>query len=58
MACAILLLGSYMIDGKHWAGPPLAVFDAIRLVTPNISDHMDNLRAAISRPQLCQLESQ
>ena len=37
MARAILLSGSYMIDGKHWAGPPPAAFDAIRLVTPNIS---------------------
>jgi hypothetical protein len=58
MARAILLSGSYMVDGKHWAGPPPAAFDAIRLVTPNISGRMDNLRAAILRPQLCQLESQ
>ena len=58
MARAILLSGSYMVDGKHWAGPPPAAFDAIRLVTPNISGRMDNLSAAILRPQLCQLESQ
>ena len=58
MARAILLSGSYMIYGKHRAGPPLAAFNAIRLVTPNISGRMDNLRAAILRPQLRQLESQ
>ena len=58
MARAILLSGSYMTYGKHWAGPPPAAFDAIRLVTPNISDRMDNLRATILRPQLRQLESQ
>ena len=47
-----------MTYGKHRAGPPPAAFDAIRLVTPNISGRMDNLRAAILRPQLRQLESQ
>ena len=30
----------------------------VRLVTPNISGRMDNLRAAILRPQLRRLDSQ
>ena len=44
-------LGSYMIYAKHRAGPPPGAFEAVRLVTPNISGRMDNLRAAILRPQ-------
>ena len=55
---AIMLSGSYMLYGKHRAGPPIEAFEAVRLVTPNISGRMDNLRAAILRPQLRQLEAQ
>ena len=58
MARAIVLSGSYMIYEKHRAGPPLEAFEKVRLVTPNISGRMDNLRAAILRPQLRRLESQ
>jgi len=58
MARAIMLSGSYMLYGKHRAGPPIEVFEAVRLVTPNVSGRMDNLRAAILRPQLRQLEAQ
>jgi hypothetical protein len=36
-----------MIYAKHRAGPPPEAFEAVRLVTPNISGRMDNLRAAI-----------
>ena len=43
--------GGYMIYAKHRAGPPPGTFEAVRLVTPNISGRMDNLRAAILRPQ-------
>ena len=50
--------GSYMIYAKHRAGPPPGAFEAVRLVTPNISGRMDNLRAAILRPQLRRLDSQ
>ena len=52
MARAVLLSGSYMLYAAHRAAPPPAAFAAIRMVTPNISGRMDNLRAAILRPQL------
>lgn len=52
MARAILLSGSYMLYGKHRAAPPPEAFEALRMVTPNVSGRMDNLRAAILRPQL------
>jgi len=55
IARAILLSGSYMLYARHRAAPPPEVFDAIRLDTPNVSGRMDNLRAAILRPQLRQL---
>lgn len=51
-AKAILLSGSYMLYGKHRAAPPEEVFQRIRLQIPNVSGRMDNLRAAILRPQL------
>lgn len=54
-ARAILLSGSYMLYARHRAAPPPEAFDDIRLDTPNISGRMDNLRAAILRPQLKQL---
>ena len=52
MARAVLLSGSYMLYARHRAAPPPEAFEAIRLDTPNISGRMDNLRAAILRPQL------
>ncbi len=52
MARAILLSGSYMLYGKHRAAPPEEAFAQIRMETPNVSGRMDNLRAAILRPQL------
>lgn len=54
-ARAILLSGSYMLYARHRAAPPPEAFEDIRLDTPNISGRMDNLRAAILRPQLKQL---
>ncbi len=56
MARAVLLSGSYMLYGSHRAGPPPEAFEAVRLQTPNVSGRMDNLRAAILRPQLALLE--
>jgi len=56
MARAIIMSGSYMLYERHGAAPAKAVFDAIRLETPNMSGRMDNLRAAILLPQLGQLE--
>lgn len=52
MARAVLLSGSYMLYGRHSAAPPPEAFEAVRMETPNISGRMDNLRAAILRPQL------
>lgn len=52
IARAVLLSGSYMLYSKHLAAPPAQAFDGLRMDTPNISGRMDNLRAAILRPQL------
>ena len=56
MARAIILSGSYMLYERHAAAPAPEVFDKIRLETPNCSGRMDNLRAAILRPQLARLD--
>lgn len=56
MARATILSGSYMLYERHSAGPGKEVFADIRLDTPNCSGRMDNLRAAILRPQLEALE--
>ncbi len=58
MARAVMLSGSYMLYGRHRAAPPAEVFDNIRYETPNVSGRMDNLRAAILRPQLRLLAGQ
>jgi dTDP-4-amino-4,6-dideoxygalactose transaminase len=58
MAKAILLSGSYMLYARHSAAPPPDVFERHRYLTPNISGRMDNLRAAILRPQLRDLPRQ
>ena len=56
MARSIILSGSYMLYERHGAAPDAEVFSDIRLQTPNYSGRMDNLRAAILRPQLNSLE--
>lgn len=56
MAKAIILSGSYMLYNKHGARPDLPAFNEIRFQMPNCSSRMDNLRAAILRPQLQNLE--
>ena len=56
MARAIIYSGSYMFYERHGAAPKPEVFSNIRLQTPNYSGRMDNLRAAILRPQLTNLE--
>ncbi|WP_417806937.1 DegT/DnrJ/EryC1/StrS family aminotransferase [Thioclava sp.] len=48
----ILLSGSYMMYPRHLAAPAPEVFEALKYDTPNVSGRMDNLRAAILRPQL------
>ncbi|MDH3263309.1 MAG: aminotransferase class I/II-fold pyridoxal phosphate-dependent enzyme [Paracoccaceae bacterium] len=57
MARATMLSGSYMLYERHGAGPAPEVYREIRLDTPNMSARMDNLRAAILRPQLAQLDA-
>ncbi len=57
-ARAILLSGSYMLYARHGTVPPEAAFERAKFVTPNVSGRMDNLRAAILRPQLRRLGSQ
>lgn len=58
MARAIMLSGSYMLFERHRAAPPPETFAQIKYDTPNISGRMDNLRAAILRPQLADLKRQ
>jgi len=58
MARAILLSGSYMLYTRHRAAPPPEAFAQARFETPNVSGRMDNLRAAILRPQLADLPRQ
>ncbi|XDA96806.1 aminotransferase class I/II-fold pyridoxal phosphate-dependent enzyme [Sulfitobacter sp. LCG007] len=55
---AVMLSGSYMLYERHLAAPPPEAFETIRYETPNISGRMDNLRAAILRPQLADLDTQ
>ncbi|KIN73016.1 DegT/DnrJ/EryC1/StrS family aminotransferase [Sulfitobacter guttiformis] len=57
-ARAIMYSGSYMLYTSHLAGPPKEAFEQIKYETPNISGRMDNLRAAILRPQLADLATQ
>lgn len=58
MARATMLSGSYMLFERHLAGAPIEAFADIRFDTPNCSGRMDNLRAAILRPQLAELDRQ
>lgn len=58
MARAIVLSGSYMLYARHRAAPPPEAFEEVKWVTPNVSGRMDNLRAAILRPQLADLPRQ
>ncbi|MBF9044135.1 aminotransferase [Rhodobacterales bacterium HKCCE4037] len=58
MAKAVMLSGSYMLYGKNGAAPPVDTFEKVKYVTPNVSGRMDNLRAAILRPQLADLPAQ
>ncbi|MEP4194980.1 MAG: aminotransferase class I/II-fold pyridoxal phosphate-dependent enzyme [Aliishimia sp.] len=51
-ARSVMLSGSYMLYERHLAAPAPEVFERVKYVTPNISGRMDNLRAAILRPQL------
>ncbi len=57
-AKATMLSGSYMLYERHLAAPEPEVFEHIKYNTPNVSGRMDNLRAAILRPQLRDLDRQ
>ena len=57
-AKATMLSGSYMLYERHLATPGPEVFERIKYTTPNVSGRMDNLRAAILRPQLRDLDRQ
>lgn len=56
-ARAIIMSGSYMLYGTHGAAPDESVFAKVKLETPNYSGRMDNMRAAILRGQLDQLDA-
>ncbi len=56
MARAVLHSGSYMLYGRHLAAPDEETFQQVRLDVPNYSGRMDNLRAAILRVQLRDLD--
>lgn len=55
-ARAVLLSGSYMLFSRHRAAPGPEVFAGLTLDVPNVSSRMDNLRAAILRPQIAMLD--
>lgn len=57
IARATVMSGSYMHFDKHGAGPDLPHYADPRMDMPNMSARMDNLRAAILRPQLVHLQS-
>lgn len=57
-ARAVILSGSYMLYGRHLAAPGPEVFERVKYDTPNVSGRMDNLRAALLRPQLAGLTAQ
>lgn len=57
MARAIVLSGSYMLYERHGAAPEPDAFADVRLETPNWSGRMDNLRAAVLRPQIAGLDA-
>ena len=58
IARAIIYSGSYMLYERHTSRPGMEVFEGIKTMVPNYSSRMDNLRAAILRPQLNKLDHQ
>ncbi|NNK56408.1 MAG: aminotransferase class I/II-fold pyridoxal phosphate-dependent enzyme [Desulfofustis sp.] len=50
--------GSYMLYDRHTSRPSTEVFEPLKTVVPSYSCRMDNLRAAILRPQLQMLDEQ
>ena len=58
IARAIIYSGSYMLYERHASRPGMDVFESLKTRVPNYSCRMDNLRAAILRPQLEILDEQ
>jgi len=58
IARAIIYSGSYMLYERHTSRPDMEVFESLKTMVPNYSCRMDNLRAAILRPQLKILNDQ
>lgn len=58
IARAIIHSGSYMLYEAHTSRPDLKVFENLKTTVPNYSSRMDNLRAALLRPQLRGLDRQ
>ena len=56
IAKAILLSGSYMLYDRHLAAPDPAQIANFAKTVPNYSGRMDNLRAAVLRAQLPELD--
>ncbi|MCF6247239.1 MAG: aminotransferase class I/II-fold pyridoxal phosphate-dependent enzyme [Desulfobacula sp.] len=52
IARAIIYSGSYMLYKRHTSRPDMDAFETLKTMVPNYSCRMDNLRAAILRPQL------
>ncbi len=57
-ARAVIHSGSYMLYDRHTAAPEASVFEKVKKLVPNYSSRMDNLRAALLRPQLVNLDEQ
>jgi dTDP-4-amino-4,6-dideoxygalactose transaminase len=55
MARMVLLSGSYMLYDRHAAAPPPEAFAELAGMMPNVSSRMDDLRAAVLRPQIARL---
>ena len=58
IARAIIHSGSYMLYETHSSCPDMSVFENLITMVPNYSSRMDNLRAALLRPQLRNLDRQ
>jgi dTDP-4-amino-4,6-dideoxygalactose transaminase len=58
IARAIISSGSYMLYELHTSRPEMDVFEKLKTTVPNYSSRMDNLRAALLRPQLTSLDDQ
>ena len=56
-AQAVIMSGSYMNYALNGAAPDASYFEDAKYDSPNMSARMDNLRAAILRPQLAELNT-